>query len=81
MFDIIKEFCYPCTAKSRIVRVLKFAVYHNKLLTGIIFSLILKNKMLPHAFLQRVCWDFSITPLEQKLLYVEVLNLQDMFII
>ena len=42
-----KDFCWPFRAKGIIGRDLKFTGYvpHYKILTGIIFGLILKNKM------------------------------------
>ena len=42
-----KDFCWPSRGKGIIGRDLKFAGYvpHYKILTGIIFGLILKNKM------------------------------------
>ena len=42
-----KEFCWPSRAKGIIGRDVKFAgyIYHYKILTGIIFGFILKNKM------------------------------------
>ena len=42
-----KDFCWPSRAKGIIGRDLKFAGYvpHNKILTGNIFGLILKNKL------------------------------------
>ena len=44
LMDIIKEFCYPCTAKGTIGRVLKFTgfMHHYNSLPG---NIILKNKM------------------------------------
>ena len=42
-----KDLCWPSRAKSIMGRDLKFArhVHHYKILTGNVFSLILKNKM------------------------------------
>ena len=46
-FTFSKEFCWPPREKGIIGRDLKFAGYvlYYKILTGNIFSLILKNKM------------------------------------
>ena len=63
-------------------RLFKFAGYiHNhKILPGNIFSLILENKIAATGVFQFSERSF-VGPLEQRVLWVEISNLQDMFLI
>ena len=83
---------YSVTAVSRdfpvtpVGRVLKFALYihHYKSLPRNILGLFLKNKMAIIGIslsVMKECRDFPVTPLEQKVLLLQLSNLQDMCII
>ena len=75
-----KEFCWPFSAKGIIGRDLKFAgyIHHHKILPGNIFGLILKNMMAAMGIFLLSARSF-VVPLKQRVLYVEISNLQDIF--